>query len=111
MAYQMLVGQTPFKADTPAATLMAHIHRDLPLPRLMNPDLDEAIEMQLLKALAKDPDDRFQSATEMIQAFEKASGITTSSIRPAPPPPRAVTQAATTTSAAADAGRSSGFSK
>ena len=78
MAYQMLVGQTPFKADTPPATLMAPIHRDLPLPRLMNPDLDEAIEMQLLKALAKDPDDRFQSATEMIQAFEKASGITTS---------------------------------
>ena len=111
MAYQMLVGQTPFKADTPAATLMAHIHRDLPLPRLMNPDLDEAIEMQLLKALAKDPDDRFQSATEMIQAFEKASGITTSSIRPAPPPPRAVTQAATTTSAAAHARGSSGFSK
>ncbi len=88
IVYQMLVGQTPFQSDTPAATLMAHIHRALPMPRLMNPDIDETVEMVLLKALAKDPDDRFQSATEMVQALETAAGITVTAVRAVPPPPR-----------------------
>ena len=33
LIYQMLLGQTPFRADTPAATLMAHVHQPLPLRR------------------------------------------------------------------------------
>ncbi len=74
MMYQMLLGQTPFRADTPAATLMAHVHRPLPLPTAINPDLDPKLEATLLKALAKDPDDRFQSAKEMIQSLEIAAG-------------------------------------
>ena len=62
MIYQMVVGQTPFRADTPAATLMAHVHRPLPLPTAENPAIEPRLEATLLKALAKEPDDRFQSA-------------------------------------------------
>lgn len=72
LLYQMILGQTPFKADTPAATLMAHVHRPLPLPSTINPDIDSNVEALLLKALAKDPEDRYQSTTEMIQALEEA---------------------------------------
>jgi serine/threonine-protein kinase len=75
MLYQMLLGQTPFRADTPAATLMAHVHRPLPLPTSINSYLNPRIEALLLKALAKEPDDRFQSAKDMIQALETASGL------------------------------------
>lgn len=75
MLYQMLLGRTPFRADTPAATLMAHVHRPLPLPTSINSDLNPRIEALLLKALAKEPDDRFQSAKDMIQALETASGL------------------------------------
>ena len=73
MIYQMLLGQTPFRADTPAATLMAHVHQPLPLPTSLNPDIEPRMEAILLKALAKTPDDRFQSAREMIQALAQAS--------------------------------------
>ena len=75
MTYQMLLGETPFRADTPAATLMAHVHKPLPLPTAINPDMDPKIESTLLKALAKTPDDRFQSAKNFVNALELAGGL------------------------------------
>ncbi|MDP7532412.1 MAG: serine/threonine-protein kinase, partial [SAR202 cluster bacterium] len=74
MLYQMLVGQTPFRTDTPAATLMAHVHKAMPLPTLLNPNIAPRIEAILLKCLAKDPEDRFQSAKDMITALTMAGG-------------------------------------
>ena len=94
MLYQMLLGQTPFQADTPAATLMAHIHRPLPLPTLIKPDLDTRVEMTLSKALAKEPIDRFQTATEMIEALEAVAGISGAASRVARPAPRVATPSA-----------------
>ena len=76
MVYQMLLGETPFRADTPAATLMAHVHKPLPLPTALNPDIEPRLEATLLKALANSPDDRFQSATEFVRALEIAAGHT-----------------------------------
>ncbi|HHS98514.1 MAG TPA: serine/threonine-protein kinase [Chloroflexi bacterium] len=72
--YELLVGRVPFQADTPYAVIHDHIFTPLPLPRKINPDLPEPLERVLLKALAKDPDDRFQSVEEMMQAFEEALG-------------------------------------
>ena len=72
--YQMLLGQTPFRADTPAATLMAHVHKPLPLPTSLDPNISPRLEATLLKATAKNPDDRFQSAKEMIQSLTIATG-------------------------------------
>jgi hypothetical protein len=69
MLYQMLVGQTPFRADTPATTLMAHVHKPLPLPTLLNTSIEPRIEAILLKALAKNPDDRFQSAKDLVTSI------------------------------------------
>ena len=86
MLYQMALGRTPYHADTVAATLLAHVHGELPLPSAIKPDIDPAVEMVLLKALAKEPDDRFQSGSEMVHALEAAAGIST---RTAPPPSRA----------------------
>ena len=75
MIYEMLLGQTPFHADTPAATLMAHVHRPMPLPTTINPDIDPKLETMLLKSLAKTADDRYQSAGEMIDAIKFATGM------------------------------------
>ena len=68
--YEMLVGQVPFQADTPFAVIHDHIFTPLPLPRSRKPDLPEPVERLLLKALAKDPDDRFQSVEELLAAFD-----------------------------------------
>ena len=91
MLYQMILGRVPFQADTPAATLMAHVHRPLPLPSVVKPDLDPRIEGVLLKAVAKEPTDRYQTASEAVAELEIAAGLGDGSdlrtvVRPPPRP-------------------------
>ena len=71
--YEMLTQRTPFDADTPLAILMKHVNDPLPLPRRINPSIPESFERIVLRALAKNPDDRFQSAEEMAQALREAA--------------------------------------
>ena len=68
--YEMLTGYTPFDADTPLAILMKHLNDPLPLPSKLDPSLPLSFEQIVLKALAKDPADRFQSAAEMLTAVQ-----------------------------------------
>jgi predicted Ser/Thr protein kinase len=70
--YEMLTGQTPFTADTPLAVIFKHVQDPLPLPRSINPNLPEAVERVILKALAKRPEDRFQSTMQMVEALTDA---------------------------------------
>ncbi len=81
--YELLVGRPPFVADTPYAVIHDHIFTPLPLPGDLNPNLPEAAQRMLLKALAKEPDDRFQSVDELIQALDAAF----ESVPTLPPPP------------------------
>jgi len=67
--YELLVGRPPFVADTPFAVIHDHIFTPLPLPSELNPDLPEPVQRLLLKALAKEPDDRFQSVEELIDTL------------------------------------------
>jgi len=71
--YEMLTGQPPFDADTPLAILMKHVNDPLPLPRSLDAAVPEEIERIVLKALAKDPSGRYQSAGEMSQALQEAA--------------------------------------
>ncbi len=70
--YEMFTGRPPFDADTPLAILLKHLNDPLPLPRTVNPDIPEAYERVLLKALCKAPEDRYQNAGEMAQALRAA---------------------------------------
>ena len=71
--YEMLTGSIPFDADTPLAILMKHLNDPLPLPRHKYPSIPEAFERVALKALSKNPDDRYQSADEMSLALNSAA--------------------------------------
>lgn len=88
--YQMVTGQVPFDADTPFAIVLKHVSEPLPLPRALKPDLPEAVERVILKALAKNPQDRFQSMANLVTAFEQAvQGLSVDenlTIASAPPP-------------------------
>lgn len=73
--YEMVVGRVPFNADTPFAIIHDHIYKPLPLPTHVNPEVPFQVEQVLLKALSKEPDDRYVSAVEMIEAFRNAVKI------------------------------------
>ncbi len=72
MLYEMITGRAPFKAETPMAVVIKHIYDPLPPPRSVDPNIPEALERVVLKALAKNRDDRFATASEMVVALEAA---------------------------------------
>jgi serine/threonine protein kinase len=60
MAYQMLAGRVPFVSENPGALLMAHLSQPAPDPRDFR---------HILRALAKDPDERPRTAEELVEAL------------------------------------------
>ena len=72
MMYELLVGEVPFQADTPFSVIHDHIYSPLPLPKEMNPEINEDIQRALLKALAKKRQDRYESVSAMMAVFLKA---------------------------------------
>lgn len=70
--YELIVGQVPFSATTPLAVIQDHIHTPLPRPSQINPDVPPKLESVLRKALKKSPDQRYNSATEMMDDFKRA---------------------------------------
>jgi tRNA A-37 threonylcarbamoyl transferase component Bud32 len=72
LIYEMVVGRVPFSGDTPFAIIHDHIYTPLPLPTKVNPSVPEDVERVLLKALAKDRDDRFADASALVAAFNQA---------------------------------------
>ncbi|NNN18301.1 MAG: Stk1 family PASTA domain-containing Ser/Thr kinase, partial [Acidimicrobiaceae bacterium] len=63
--YEMLVGKVPFAGDSPLAIAYKHVREEAVRPRVLEPEIPEALEAIVMKAMAKDPDARYQSAIEM----------------------------------------------
>jgi serine/threonine-protein kinase len=63
--YQMLTAQLPFVSDTPLGMVIKHVTEQPARPSAVRPDVDPALEVICLKALQKNPADRFQTASEM----------------------------------------------
>ncbi len=70
--YEMLVGTVPFDDPAPATLALQHIQEPPPSPRALNPRLNEETEQVLLKALSKDPADRYQTGQELMEALAEA---------------------------------------
>jgi len=68
--YEMAVRRLPFKAETPIAVIMKHIHDPLPPPRIYNANLPEQVERVILKSMAKNIEDRYLTAGEMAHALQ-----------------------------------------
>ncbi len=91
--FEMLTGRVPYSGDTPFAIIHDHIYKPLPLPSALNADIDEPLEKVILRALAKNPDDRFSTMEEFWLALKKAltpSGSAATVVRPIPPSSTAV---------------------
>lgn len=68
--YEMVAGRKPYVADTPAAILIKQATERLPSPRTFAVDLPERLERILIKALAKEPGDRYEDVSAFISALE-----------------------------------------
>jgi serine/threonine-protein kinase len=65
LLYELLVGRPPFVGDSPVSVAYQHV-REAPVPpSQLDPEITPEIDAVVLKALAKDPADRYQSAKEM----------------------------------------------
>jgi len=67
--YEMVTGKKPYQEDTPMAVLVKRASGPLPRPRKFILGLPDAVENVLLKALAKDPGNRFQSMNDFALAL------------------------------------------
>jgi tetratricopeptide (TPR) repeat protein/tRNA A-37 threonylcarbamoyl transferase component Bud32 len=72
--YQILSGRLPFDAKSPWSIISQHIASKPPSLCLDNTDLPEAVEHLVNRAMAKRPEDRFQSPAELTQAVEDVLG-------------------------------------
>jgi hypothetical protein len=70
--YEMLTGRVPFSGE-PSRLAQAHLREPVPPPRELNADLPLGVEAIVLKALAKRPEERFQSAGELARALQAAA--------------------------------------
>jgi serine/threonine-protein kinase len=63
--YELLTGDPPFTGDTPVAVAYQHVREDPRAPSELNPSVPPALDAIVLKALSKNPANRYQSAAEM----------------------------------------------
>ncbi len=71
--YETLTGRPPFDADTPLAILLKHLNDPLPLPHVIDPSIPECLERVVLKALAKQPEERYPDAAAMAASLQQAA--------------------------------------
>ena len=72
MLYELLTGRPPFVGDSPVAVAYQHVREDAVPPSKVNPDVTPAIDAIVLKAMAKNPANRYQSAADMRADVQRA---------------------------------------
>ena len=73
VAYEMLTGRVPFKAPTPAAVLLSHMHSAMPPTRELTGELSAHVEDALRRGLAKSPAYRYPTAAALVAALKPAA--------------------------------------
>jgi oligopeptide transport system substrate-binding protein len=86
--YELITGQRPFTADTPAAVAIKQATEPLMRPNIFVPGLPDEVERVLIKALAKAPQDRYETMGAFVRAMEHLLVLTHQdrTTRPAQPP-------------------------
>jgi serine/threonine-protein kinase len=72
LLYELLTVRPPFIGDSPVAVAYQHVREEPQPPSVFDPEVTPAMDAIVLKALAKSPDDRYQSADEMRADIERA---------------------------------------
>ncbi len=72
--FELLTGQLPFTGETPLEIAMKHLSEIPKAPSELRPEIPTDLDMIVLRALAKDPTDRFESAEEMERELARVAG-------------------------------------
>ncbi len=73
--YEIVTGVTPFRGDTQIDVIMQHINATPPSPALINPAIPPTLTMVIMRSLAKDPGQRFSSASALAAAIAEALNL------------------------------------
>ncbi|MBU0638497.1 MAG: serine/threonine protein kinase [Planctomycetes bacterium] len=79
--YEMLTGRTPFRADTPTATVHRILHDEPTDPRTLDKDVDPALASLAMRLMAKSPKGRFDRAGEALAAMDTREQVPTQANR------------------------------
>lgn len=71
LMYEMFTGSLPFEGDSAVSIAMKHASEEAVRPSSLNPLIPEGLEAVILKAMAKDPFDRYQSAQELLEDLKR----------------------------------------
>ena len=85
--YELLAGTLPFRAESTWGLIYKHLHEAPPPLQTLNQSVLPALRSVVEKALAKWPEDRFQTARELAIALERAQAAPGRRLYPPPPPP------------------------
>lgn len=91
MLFEMATGRRPFESETPYSIAVMQVTTPPPSPRAVNSRVSLSLESVILKALRKHPDERYQTAQELLEAVKRA--IETPNIAPMPAEPTPAPQA------------------
>jgi serine/threonine-protein kinase len=96
--FEMVTGVVPFSGSTPVAIAYRHVREAPTPPRVLNPDVPAGLEAVVLKAMAKQPGQRYQTAAELRQDLERflAGRGVLATPTPAEQPTEAIGRAAAT---------------
>ena len=72
LLYELTTGRVPFTGDDPLTIVSQHVHAPVVPPRVLRPDLPRRLEAIIIRLLAKDPAQRFASATETRAALAES---------------------------------------
>ncbi len=72
IAYELVTGRVPFDADSPLDIAMLHMTEPPPSPSAIKPDVCPVLEAAILKALSKEPADRYASGADLATAIDRA---------------------------------------
>lgn len=70
--FEIMTGQVPFDDESPLSVALKHVSDAPPMPTSINPNISVQLEDVILKALAKAPADRFETASQLAEAVELA---------------------------------------
>ncbi|MGM9999167.1 MAG: PASTA domain-containing protein [Candidatus Bruticola sp.] len=70
LLYEMLTGELPFSSDNVVKLALMHVQSPIPKPSVLCPQISEALDNIVLKAMSKNPVNRYRSAGEMMEALQ-----------------------------------------